>query len=101
MACGYRELWKHTGEGGPSDGGVGHWGDAFEKKEYELEKRQPLGSWRSELLAFGEAVQAGSLADRTGSVTSGADGLATVAAMEAVLQAVDVGGLVKPSYTLD
>ena len=95
------ELWKHTAEGGPSDGGVGHWGDAFEKDAIELAQRQPLGSWRDELLAFGEAVRAGSLADRTGSVTSGADGLATVAAMEAVLQAVAVGGLIKPSFTLD
>ena len=55
------------------------------------------GSWRAELLAFGESVRTGVT---HGSVTSGADGLATVAAVEAVLMAVEEGGSVSPSFTL-
>ena len=57
------------------------------------------GSWRAELLAFGESVRTGGVV-RHGSVTSGADGLATVAAVEAVLVAVEEGGSVTPSFTL-
>ena len=40
------------------------------------------------------------MADTNSSITSGVDGLATVAAMEAVLQAVEEGGMIKPEYTL-
>ena len=104
------ELWRHVDQnGGPEgvgDGGVGNWADSFSKLELEVPERQPLGSWRAELLAFGEAVAAGDVdlshaaADTNSSITSGMDGLATVAAMEAVLQAVEEGGLVKPEYTL-
>ena len=57
------------------------------------------GSWRAELLAFGESVRTGGVTGH-GSVTSGADGLATVAAVEAVLVAVEEGGSVTPSFTL-
>lgn len=104
------EFWRHASHEGRtdslSDRGLGNWGDPFSRFEVDVASaRQPLGSWRAELVAFGEAVADGDVQlSRVGStssnITSGADGLATVAAMEAVLQAVDGGGLVKPDYTL-
>ena len=66
--------------------------------------RRELGSWRAELLAFGAAVRSGDAGLRdggeTGGLTSGADGLATVAAMAAVLEAVEGGGEVQPAFIL-
>eukprot|EP01044_Picomonas_judraskeda_P003329 COSAG03_NODE_272_length_9583_cov_5.194538_7_plen_369_part_00 len=109
------ELWRHADHAGRTeglaDGGLGNWGDPFSKFEIDVASaRQPLGSWRAELIAFGEAVAGkdvalsrlarGSGSSSGSSITSGADGLATVAAMEAVLRAVKVGGIVKPGYKL-
>ncbi len=105
------ELWRHADHEGQTedlgDGGVGHWGDPFSKFEIDVASaRKPLGSWRAELLAFGEAVANNDVqlirdARIAGSsITTGADGLATVAAMEAVLKAVKQGGTVRPEYTL-
>ena len=91
------------------DAAAGEWSLPFDTTVAPLPaERQPLGSWRAELLAFGAAVRAavavaggGVGAAAEAPLTSGADGLATVAAMAAVLEAVESGGEVKPSFTLE
>ena len=89
-------LWRH--EGAPT--AVGDWSVPLVRATQSIDARAPLGSWRKELVAFGEAVRAGGELGEGTLLTSGRDGLATVAAMAAVLEAVEAGGTIVPAFTL-
>jgi predicted dehydrogenase len=111
-------VWSHAAAAAAAssgsvklDAGIGDWSvplAAAPPPEAEQKQRQPLGAWRDELLSFLDAVRAAALSVEAHSeldlagmgLTSGADGLASVAAVEAALESVELGVAVKPSFTL-